>query len=93
MAAARGATVVAFEPNPRTRARLEADIRLNHFEHRITVRPEALSDAIGTATLYDDVREGQRDANAGVTSLSNKNAAGRSIQVRTYEILHQSNSC
>lgn len=83
VAAARGATVVAFEPNPRTRARLEANIRLNHFERRITVRPEALSDAIGTATLFDDVMEGQREANAGVASLSNKNAAGRSIEVRT----------
>jgi len=83
VAAARGATVVAFEPNPRTRARLHANIRLNDLESRITVRPEALIDLVGTATLFDDVREGQRDANAGVASLSNKNAAGRSIEVQT----------
>ncbi|HEY8154697.1 MAG TPA: FkbM family methyltransferase [Myxococcota bacterium] len=82
-AAARGATVVAFEPNPRTRARLHANIRLNALEDRITVRPEALIDSVGTATLFADVHEGQKDANAGVASLSSKNAAGRSIEVKT----------
>lgn len=82
-AAARGATVVAFEPNPRTRARLLANIRLNGLESRITVREEALSDAVGSATLFDDVQQGRSGANAGVASLSNKNAGGRAIEVKT----------
>ena len=44
--------VIAFEPNPSARAVLEANVRLNGFQDRITVEPLAIADAPGTAQLF-----------------------------------------
>ena len=83
VAAQSGARVVAFEPNPATRRRMERNVALNAFESRVDVRAEALSDRSGEALLFDDVNAGTFGANAGVASLSPKNAGGRSVSVQT----------
>ena len=76
----------AFEPNPRTRARLETNIRLNALQNDIQVLSTAVCDTIGSATLYDDANEGGAGANAGVASLYSQNAGGRAIEVETSTI-------
>jgi len=54
MAKQTGSTgkVIAFEPNPEVSQRLEHNIRLNHFEDRVSLIPFALSDREGELTLY-----------------------------------------
>src|SRR5262249_15150656 len=82
IAAARGARVVAFEPNPRTRQRLEANVARNGLDGRVTIRAEALFDgAEAQATLYDDVNANATQRNSGLASLSNKNSIGAGIEV------------
>lgn len=85
-AAAKGARVYAFEPNPRTRAKLDKNVRQNELQDRIRVLSEALCDTVGKATLYDDANAEGMGANAGVASLSPRNAGGRSIPVNTSTI-------
>ena len=50
--------VVAFEPNPETRAVLWDHIRRNALESVVQVRSEAVSDQPGTATLHVAALEG-----------------------------------
>ncbi len=52
-AAARGARVVAFEPDPGFRARLEENLRLNDLA-TVAVLPWAVSNERGTAVLYTE---------------------------------------
>lgn len=46
--------VYAFEPDPRSRAILRYNIRLNGYDN-VTVRPEAVSDCCGFARFYQNV--------------------------------------
>lgn len=46
------ATVVAFEPNPLVRSRLERNLEVNGFSSRATVHPFGLSSNEGTADFY-----------------------------------------
>jgi FkbM family methyltransferase len=52
LAAARGAHVWAFEPNPETRPLLERGLRRSRLGDRVTVLPYALSDADETRRLF-----------------------------------------
>lgn len=52
MAAAGNARVIAFEPLPEMRSRLEQNVALNAWTDRITVRPEAIGNTDGTARFY-----------------------------------------
>lgn len=66
--AAAGARVVACEPNPTLRARLEANIALNRLDS-VTVRPCALTAVPGRVTLHvpaDPVHTGGASLLAGV---------------------------
>ncbi len=45
-------TVHCFEPNPAVRDRLARNVALNRMTGRIRLHTEALSDHVGTATLY-----------------------------------------
>lgn len=59
--------VVAFEPNPRVFAQLQAHVTLNHFEGRIRPEACALADAPqANAALYVS----QVDSNSGLSSLT-----------------------
>ena len=58
-AARRGAKVVAFEPDPGYRARLNRNIEINRLADRIRVVDWAVSDSKGTAVLYTDGVEGR----------------------------------
>ena len=49
MWAAPGGRVIAFEPNPTARAVLEANVRLNGFQPRVTIEAAGISSAAGTA--------------------------------------------
>ncbi len=53
----RGAGVVAFEPEPSFRARLKENLALNG-QHDVPVVDWAVSDAVGTATLFTDGAHG-----------------------------------
>src|SRR5262245_14277193 len=44
--------IYAFEPAPRTRAALKDHLALNRVAGMVTVVPEAVSDAVGTAAFY-----------------------------------------
>lgn len=57
-AALRGARVVAFEPDPAYRARLQRNIEINRLADRVKVIAWAVSDTKGTAVLYTDGVEG-----------------------------------
>lgn len=57
-AALRGAPVVAFEPDPAYRARLQRNIEINRLTDRVKVIPWAVSEEKGTAVLYTDGVEG-----------------------------------
>ncbi len=46
-----GGSVLAIEPSSRERARLEANVALNHFSN-VTVAAEALADEIGSSLLH-----------------------------------------
>ncbi len=46
-----GGAIHAFEPDPRNRALLEENVRLNSLEALVKIHAEAVSDAIGTAEL------------------------------------------
>jgi FkbM family methyltransferase len=86
VAAAKGARVFAFEPNPPTRKRLARNLALNRTGARVTVDAHALSDAEGTAMLFDDVNANGGAHNFGVASLSNVNAGGSGKPVETTTI-------
>ncbi len=53
LAAATGIKVVAYEPSRSVLARLRANIKASGLEEQITVRPVAVADTAGTATLYE----------------------------------------
>lgn len=53
-----GGKVFAFEPNPATREVLQRHVRLNHFENRIEVVPQVVSDDVGMTTFYAAGLEG-----------------------------------
>ncbi len=55
-AAAWGAAVIAVEPDPVNRVRLEANLAANDLTHRVDLRPVALSDEAGVATFHRPVR-------------------------------------
>jgi len=55
-----------FEPNPEVSQRLEHNIRLNHFEDRVSLIPFALSDREGELTLYVPRSD---EPNRGISSL------------------------
>lgn len=44
--------IVCFEPDPRNRNQLAATVFLNELDEVVQIRPEAVSDKIGTATFY-----------------------------------------
>lgn len=52
--------VLAFEPNPESRALLERNIDLNGYGDRVTVIGKALSSSSGSAAFYWDDRDGSR---------------------------------
>jgi FkbM family methyltransferase len=49
---APGGRVVAFEPNPSTRAVLQKHVALNDLTERVEVVPQAVSDAVGESTFF-----------------------------------------
>ncbi len=51
LAAARGARVIAFEPDPVARRELEANVVLNDFQDRVTIEPVALASRTKTRQL------------------------------------------
>lgn len=51
-AASRGASCVAFEPTPRSADYLRENVRLNHFDRRIRLERVAISDTVGSTTLW-----------------------------------------
>jgi len=57
-AAAKGAHVVAFEPDPSYRRRLQRNLRLNRLHRRVRVEPMAITDRVGPVTLFTDGVEG-----------------------------------
>jgi len=61
----RDCRVLAFEPSPETRARLERNIALNQLRDTVTVIPCALSDAPGSARMTS------RKGNSGATYIRN----------------------
>lgn len=52
LAAKRGATVIAVEPDPRNLEMLRHHVRLNGFHRRVTIVPMAASDKDSTLTLF-----------------------------------------
>ena len=84
--------VFAFEPNPPVYERLEAHVRLNHFDHRVVLVKEALWDSRGEETFFVS----QWSTNNGISTLtpgaSNLASGGlspaRTIQVRTETFDH-----
>jgi FkbM family methyltransferase len=48
-----GGHVYAFEPAAASRAGLERHLSINELSSRVTVRPEAISDRVGSATFVD----------------------------------------
>jgi FkbM family methyltransferase len=65
----RKGRVVAFEPNPRIRARLVENVTANRFTN-VTVMPSALADRAGKAALYAArERTSDHSYNDGLSSL------------------------
>ncbi|MBX9700083.1 MAG: FkbM family methyltransferase, partial [Acetobacteraceae bacterium] len=69
--------VLAFEPNPGTRERLDANVALNGAS-QVRVLPLALSDRAGTAELFPDEAR-----NAGAASLRPRPGSGAPVVVPT----------
>lgn len=67
LAAKRGAQVVAFEPDPSFRRRLEENLKLNDLGH-VKVIDWALSDTSGEETLFSDGLEGNSPSLRAVSS-------------------------
>ena len=64
----QASAVVAWEPNPVSRARLLTNLRLNAIQN-VTVRDVGLSDTCGDATLvYDPLMPGAASSGAAVTA-------------------------
>ena len=76
VAASAGASVVAFEPNPPTRRRLERNLALNAAGGRVSVDARALSDVEGVGTLFDDPHADTNAYNFGLASFSDANVGG-----------------
>jgi FkbM family methyltransferase len=62
--------VVAFEPDPRNRERLAANLQLNPFAGNVEIVPRALSDRSGDATLYRSSDTGHNSMRASVATES-----------------------
>jgi FkbM family methyltransferase len=70
--ARRAARVVAFEPNPVNRHRLEENIRLNGFSGKVLVRPYGLAKESCTANMSMDSRaHGTASVDPGLATGSN----------------------
>ncbi len=67
--------VISFEPDPRSRERLTANLALNEFACNVTLLPLALSDRPGEATFY-------RSSNLGHNSMQ----SGTALETRIDEI-------
>lgn len=86
--AATGARVIAVEPNPGLRARLEANLELNGL-HEVRVAPVALGAQPGTATLHvpaDPVHTGGASLVAGIHEHL-RGAVEVSVEVTTLDAL------
>jgi FkbM family methyltransferase len=57
VAARRGARVVAFEPNAKARAALQANVALNGIAEEVQISSHALADFIGPARLTTELEE------------------------------------
>lgn len=68
-AAAAGARVVSFEPNPRTRAHLVSNIARNALADRITLHPFAVSFENGSAIFF--IGDGDQSASGLARTRSN----------------------
>ena len=79
--------VFAFEPNPATRRALERHVSLNGFEDRVTVRPEAVSDAVGEATFNASGVEGY--SRLGVENPDLPGGAAITVPVTTLDAFCQ----
>ncbi len=79
-AAAKGASVWAFEPEPSYRERLEANVALNRFAN-ITVVPWAVSNKAGEATLHRSGPVGEVSP-----SLEKTPRHGESITIATRDL-------
>jgi FkbM family methyltransferase len=62
--------VIAFEPDPRNRDRLEANLKLNDFTANVEIVPLALSDSAGSAVLYRSSDTGHNSMRASVATES-----------------------
>lgn len=74
--------VTAYEPSPRERSRLVANVALNRFEDRVVVRDPALSDFSGSSSFLVPLDD---EWNRGVASLAEHYQSAEkvsSIQVR-----------
>jgi FkbM family methyltransferase len=80
-AAARGARVVAFEPDPVARAELLVNIALNGLDDRITVHPVALANRSNVRNLT-----AQDELGDSMAALTRRSARGRSTQVQAVDV-------
>jgi FkbM family methyltransferase len=80
-AAARGARVVAFEPDPVARAELLVNIELNGLGDRITVYPCALASrtSVRNLTAWNELGD-------SMARISRSAAPGRSTQVQAVDV-------
>lgn len=80
LAARRGARVVAFEPNAKARATLEANVALNRIDGEVRISSNALADFTGPARFTTDLEEcNHLDVKAG--------AVGESVDVSELDSL------
>ncbi len=71
-AVGQGGMVLAFEPNPRILLRLQANLRLNRFDH-VKALSTALGDKPGNASIFIP---SELDHNQGVASMHKANLGG-----------------
>ena len=79
--------VLAFEPNPATRAALEKHIALNDLTERIEVIPQAVSDVAGEATFFASELEGFSRLGSANPDRPQAETEPISVPVTTVDIL------
>ena len=80
-AAARGARVVAFEPDPVARAEFLSNVQLSGMADRITVHPFALTDRAATMNMTSPYVLGD-----SMTRLTPRTEGDRSTQVEVVDV-------
>lgn len=74
-------TFLAFEPDPRNRNQLGANIFLNQLDDKITVSPLALSSKSGTATFH--MQRNEKDFSTGKSGFHCEDEGSMPIEITT----------